>query len=176
MVTLFANGCCGNLNQRNVWWADPQKGPGESARLASILAGAVCSAWPDLRDVGSTRLRTRSEIVQVPLPEVTKADREEAREELRRTRAGQGKFMGQVKAFRVLDVDAREGKPWELEVQVVAMGDDVAIVSMPGEIFVELGLAIKRRHHSRTRTLPSWLMVRSAISRTVQRIRRAITK
>jgi len=77
------------------------------------------------------------------LPEVTKADREEAREELRRTRAGQGKFMGQVKAFRVLDVDAREGKPWELEVQVVAMGDDVAIVSMPGEIFVELGLAIK---------------------------------
>ena len=34
--------------------------------------------------------------------------------------------------------------PLEVEVQVIAFSDDVAIVSLPGEIFVELGLAIKK--------------------------------
>ena len=52
--------------------------------------------------------------------------------------------MQQVKMFRVLDVLAREGKPQDVEVQVIALGDDVAFVALPGEIFVELGLAIKK--------------------------------
>ncbi len=145
MVTLFANGCCGNLNHRNVWWADPQRGPQETARLAGILAGAVGAAMPRLAEVQTTPLRARSEIVKLALPEITDADRKDAREELRRTRDGQGKFMAQVKAFRVLDVAAREGQPWEVEVQVIALGDEIAFVSLPGEIFVELGLEIKRR-------------------------------
>ncbi len=33
--------------------------------------------------------------------------------------------------------------PLEAEVQVIAFSDDLAIVALPGEIFVELGLAIK---------------------------------
>ena len=44
----------------------------------------------------------------------------------------------------MLDVAAREGRPLEVEVQVVALGDELAWVSLPGEIFVELGLAIKQ--------------------------------
>jgi len=143
MVTLFANGCCGNLNHRNVWWADPQSSPQETARLGNILAGAVCAAWPQLAPIETSAPRIRHEIVQLPSAEITDRDRAEAREELQRTRAGQGKFMAQVKAFRVLDIDARGGKPWEVEVQVIALGADVAFVSLPGEIFVELGLAIK---------------------------------
>jgi neutral ceramidase len=43
----------------------------------------------------------------------------------------------------VLDVYGRDGKPQEVEVQVIALGQDLAWVSLPGEIFVELGLAIK---------------------------------
>jgi hypothetical protein len=83
-----------------------------------------------------------SEIVSLPLNPVTDADRDEARALVRRI--GEAKFMEQVKAFRILDVLAREGKPWEVEVQVIALGPDVAFVSLPGEIFVELGLAIKK--------------------------------
>ena len=52
--------------------------------------------------------------------------------------------MEKVEAFRVLDVAAREGRPHEVEVQVIALGDEAAWVSLPGEIFVELGLAIKK--------------------------------
>ena len=42
MVTLFANGCCGNLNHRDIQWADPQHGPREARRIGTALAGAVC--------------------------------------------------------------------------------------------------------------------------------------
>ena len=51
--------------------------------------------------------------------------------------------MEKVRAFKVLDVEARRGKPQEVELQVITLGSDLAWVSLPGEIFVELGLSIK---------------------------------
>ena len=53
--------------------------------------------------------------------------------------------MKVVRAYRALDVAARDGKPHRVEVQVLALGNDLAWVGLPGEIFVELGLAIKKR-------------------------------
>jgi hypothetical protein len=144
-LTVYANGTCGNLNHRNVWWNDPQKGPGETARLGNILVGAISAAWPRLSPMSDGPIRVASEIVKLPLPEISDADRKEAREVVRRIREPRQKFLDQVKAFRVLDVDERDGKPWEVEVQTIALGDEIAIVSLPGEIFVELGLALKAR-------------------------------
>ena len=143
MLTIFANGACGNLNHRNVWWQDGQKGPGETARLGTILAGAVAAAWPQLAEVSTAPIRSRSELVALELPPITPKEIAEARESIRSRAVQKAKFMDQVKTFRILDVLAREGRPFEVEVQVIAVGDDVAFVSLPGEIFVELGLAIK---------------------------------
>ena len=47
-------------------------------------------------------------------------------------------------AVCILDTQANKDKPLEAEVQVIAFSDDLAIVSLPGEIFVELGLALKK--------------------------------
>jgi neutral ceramidase len=52
--------------------------------------------------------------------------------------------MEQVAALKALDVAARAGQPWEVEVQVVALGKELAWVALPGEIFVELGVALKK--------------------------------
>jgi hypothetical protein len=49
-----------------------------------------------------------------------------------------------VNALKVLDVIGRDGRPLEAEVQVIVLGDDIAWVGLPGEIFVELGTAIKK--------------------------------
>ncbi|MCK5463979.1 MAG: hypothetical protein KAI95_13220, partial [Bacteroidales bacterium] len=54
-------------------------------------------------------------------------------------------FMDMVNAFKIVDVAERKGKPIEAEVQVFTLGDDFAIVSLPGEVFVELGIYIKER-------------------------------
>jgi hypothetical protein len=143
-VTLFANGCCGNLNHRNLAWADPQRGPAEARRVGTVLAGAVCKTFPLLRPVQGEGLRVKHEVVKLPLAPVTAEDLARAKEVVKRLREPKTAFLEKVRAVQVLDVAAREGRPLEVEVQVIALGDEVAWVSLPGEVFVELGLAIKK--------------------------------
>lgn len=146
MMTVFANGACGNINHVDVNWAGPQKGHSEAARLGTILAGDVFKAYTRLAPVMARGIRMRSEIVKLALPELKAGEVEAAREvEARVGSKTPPKFLEQVNAFKVLDVAAREGRPHEVEVQVIALGEDVAWVSLPGEIFVELGLEIKAK-------------------------------
>jgi Neutral/alkaline non-lysosomal ceramidase, N-terminal len=147
MVTVYTTGCCGDINHINVKWADPQHGFENSTRMGVILAGAVLEAWPGLEPVSLSPLRAKSETVPLPLPKISSADVEEARQIVKRhqdPKAKQPTFLEAVKGYKVLDVEARHGKPIDVEVQVIALGQDVAWVSLPGEIFVELGLAIKQ--------------------------------
>src|SRR5262245_15594431 len=144
MLTVFANGCCGNINHRDIAWLDPQKGPHEAHRIGTLLAATVLRATPDLKPVAADALRVRSEVVKLPLVPVTDADVAAARDIVKRVKDPKTTFLEKVKAFKVLDVAARDGKPWEVEVQVITLGDELAWVSLPGEIFVELGLAIKK--------------------------------
>jgi neutral ceramidase len=144
MVTVFANGCCGNLNHRDIQWDNRQSSPAEAKRLGTILAGAVCRTYPRLQIVPPGAIRARSEIVKLPLAPITPDDVSQARDVAQRVRDRKTTFMEKVKAFKVLDVAARHGQPLEVEVQVIALGDQVAWVSLPGEIFVELGLDLKK--------------------------------
>jgi hypothetical protein len=52
-------------------------------------------------------------------------------------------FLDLVKAAKILEVVARQGVPDDGEVQVIALGDQIAFVGLPGESFAETGLAIK---------------------------------
>ena len=141
MLTIFANGTCGNLNHFNVRWAAPQTSPEEAKRLGTILAGDVMKAYMDLKPAGDTTLRARSTIVQLPPPKVSDEEIRQAREIVKL--GGKAKFFDQVQAYKALDVAARKGKPLEAEVQVISLGRDLAWVALPGEVFVELGLSIK---------------------------------
>jgi hypothetical protein len=142
MVTIFANGACGNLNHINVEWPDPQKGTNEAHRLGTILAASVFKAYMDLTPAKDTALRVTSEIVELPLPPIM-ANQVAAARAMADRKDPRPKFMELVQTFKVLDVEARAGKPHQVEVQVIALGDEIAWVSLPGEIFVELGLSIK---------------------------------
>lgn len=145
MVTLFTIGAAGDINHLNVASADPQKGHDEAARIGKVLAGEVLRAWRQLQPLKPGTLRARSELVKLALPPLEPGDVEKAR--ALATRYGtkdEPKFLEKVWAFKTLDVAARNGQPNEVEVQVIALGDDVAWVGLPGEIFVELGLAIKQ--------------------------------
>jgi hypothetical protein len=145
MVTLFANGACGNVNHIDVNWTDPQHGPKEAQRIGTVLAADVLEAYKRLTPVQGRGLRVRRELVRLPLPSVTLEEVARARELPKQLGMKDNRgFMDKVRAYRVLDIAARQGKPLEAEIQVVALGDDIAWVSLPGEIFVELGLAIKK--------------------------------
>lgn len=142
MLTIFANGACGNLNHVNPRWADSQKGTNEANRLGTILAAAVFKAYTQLQRVTTTTLRAQSEVIDLPLPKITPDEIKEARDTASR-KDPKTKFLDLVKTFKILDVEAQQGKPRQVEVQVIALGNEVAWVSLPGEIFTELGLNIK---------------------------------
>ncbi len=142
MLTIFANGACGNINHVNVNWARPQTSPEEARRLGTILAAAVLKAYMDLKNVEDVTLRVRREAVQLPLAKFTDEELRQAREIAAR-RGANSPSLEQVKAYRILDVAAREGKPVDVDVQVMSLGRDIAWVALPGEVFVELGLSIK---------------------------------
>jgi hypothetical protein len=145
LLTVFTTGCAGDLNHIDVGWEARQKGHDEAERIGCILAGAVLETLPRLEALPGGKLQCRSAIVELPLPEVSAGEVEEARRTVERRQGGEEiPFLETVRAFRTLDVAARAGKPLEVEVQAITLGTDAAWVALPGEIFVELGLAIKR--------------------------------
>jgi neutral ceramidase len=147
MVTLFTAGCCGDVNHIDVHWKEAQSGFSNPARMGIILAGEVLRTWPRLQPVETASLRIKSTTVSLPLAELIDGDVEKARATVARMSGEVSKrppFMEMVEAFKVLDVAEQNGKPHEAEVQVIALGKEVAWVSLPGEVFTELGLAIKQ--------------------------------
>ena len=95
----------------------------------------------DLVPCADTTLRVRSRTLQLPLATITNADVRAAIEIQKQ--GSKAKFMDQVQAQKVLDVERRHGQPIAAEVQVITLGSDLAWISLPGEIFVEHGLNIK---------------------------------
>jgi hypothetical protein len=142
--TVFATGACGNINHRDIRWKDNQKGVHEAFRIATVLAGAINTSWSSLQPLADTNVQVRSEIVKLPLTPITEADIAKANEVYQRINDPKTTFPEQVNAFKVLDIVNRKGQPLEVEVQVIALGKDVAFVSLPGEVFVELGQSIKQ--------------------------------
>lgn len=146
MVTFYTSGCCGDINHIDVRWAEAQRGHENAARMGVILAAEVLKTWPRLQVQDPGALLVKSAKVKLPLAKISSEEVETARAVIARldAKGTPPAFQEQVQAFKVLDVEARRGEPIEVEVQVVALGDKIAWVSLPGEIFVELGLAIKQ--------------------------------
>jgi hypothetical protein len=147
LVAVYTTGTCGDVNHINVRWGEQQHGFANAARLGSILAAAVLRTLPTLTPVTPGILQCRSVTVPLPLPKLGPNDVEKARSAVHKGgygKPGQPTFLEFVDAFKVLDVAARHGQALEAEVQVITLGHDLAWVSLPGEIFVELGLALKQ--------------------------------
>lgn len=143
-VTLWTAGTCGDLNHINVNWSRAQKGHENAARMGIVLAGEVLRNWPNLVPVSDGPLRVCSMMVQLPLAPIDEDEVEEAGFTVRTGNdRGRDNFMKLVNAYKVLDVYGRQGKPLEVEVQAITLGNDLAWVSLPGEIFVQLGRDLK---------------------------------
>ena len=144
MLTFFANGCCGNINQVNVNWAAPQHGENDAQRVGTVLGAAVFRALPELEPRKTFAPRVRSTLVTLPRRKITDNEITEARRIADQMGKKKLAIPVMANAVCILDTLANKDTPLEAEVQVIAFSDDLAIVSLPGEIFVELGLALKK--------------------------------
>lgn len=143
--TLFTIGAAGNVNHIDNSRKQAQNGFNEAARIGGVLAGDVLKTIQAAPVVEAPALRVSDRIVKIAVPKYTPAEIEEAK----RVQGSFGKpdaapFLELVKAARILELNARQGKPLDAEVQVFTIGDQVAIVGFPGEMFAEFGLSLKQ--------------------------------
>jgi len=144
MLTLFTIGCAGNLNHIDVNTAAKQSGHQEAARIGTVLAAEVLRTLKKMERLDLGVPRMRSERVRLPLPEIRPGELDWARKITPMFGQKDGApFMDLVRAFKIVEVADRAGRPLAAEVQVITLGDRLAWVGLPGEIFTELGMMIK---------------------------------
>lgn len=141
-ISAFAAGTCGDLNHINIAAKEPVKGFDVAERLGTTLGQAVLATVPRAEMIQNPSLAVRSVKINAPLQEVTPAQLADAREKITKLGDSSTGFFVKVEAVKILDL-AEKGTNWPMEVQVFRLDSDTAIVGLPCEIFVELGLAIK---------------------------------
>lgn len=142
--SLFTIGAAGNVNHLDVTRKDPQSSFEEAARVGAVLGGDALKVIQAAPLTPVSQIKVSDRVLQFPVPQYTQEEVDWAQ----RTQASLGTahpapFLDLVKAARIIELAARHGKPLDAEVQVFTLGNDVAIVGFPGEMFAEFGLQLK---------------------------------
>ncbi len=167
MITVYTNGTSGNINHVDVNWRKQPDGFSESVRIGTIIAADVLKALSSLQRIDVNDLRVTSRVVELPVPPVKTGEIEWARNVINRYgKPDAPSFNDVVKAWRLIDLEvlkggeeARhmatttvplkdDGSALLSEVQVIKLGNELALVGFPGDALVELGLAIKQNSPS----------------------------
>jgi hypothetical protein len=145
--SLFGTGTCGDINHYDVSTRDRRS----TEELGTALARTVLAAVPDLRPV-SPALAVRSTVLQAPLQDAGLESVQGTPRDLTRITTPDRQFLEGMQAGRVRTLERlrEQGPTYPVEVQAFRLGNDLAVVTLPGEIFVELGMAIKRSSPFRT--------------------------
>ena len=136
MLSQWTYGAAGNIN--HYFLLDPlrphrTKGYDEAARIGSLIAAEIVRSYGRLRALPAAPLQVSREILNLVLNEAT-APQVAARHNHAATfKEGDGVYT------------LRDGKyTFAAEVMVITIGDEIAFVGVPGELFVELGMTIKQ--------------------------------
>ena len=170
VISIFGTGCCGDIN--HVDPSTPQRNKADF--IGESIGTSVCQQFPALSPIKKTQLHVMSQVVELPLEDVTQSEVERAIEIVALARQGGSEaLLDHVTSYKQLILDqflhrqpftetskhitwglsrslAGVGERLPVDVTVMTIGDDVAIVCLPGEVFVELGLAIKQASPFRT--------------------------
>jgi hypothetical protein len=139
-VTLFVNGCCGDINHR--LWREtrhPGEGPGKAIQMGRTYAGLAVAATEPAEPLETGECGAEMKVLKIPYY----------------TR--EAEFMAEIEALRQRDdleyfeeatirsVERwdRDGQIAEAPVQVMRLGD-LMFVGLPAEIFTMWGNEIKR--------------------------------
>jgi neutral ceramidase len=152
---LFLNGAEGDINHIDINDPTPQGGYGEAERIGKILAGAVIKVLSKMDSIRE-RLKIKTSLLKIPLRKPSKEDIERAKRLLSEVAESKSKELTafdlakgsieieRVYAKEILLLSQLDRDLEELELQSISLGD-LALVGIPGEPFVEIGLAIKEK-------------------------------
>ena len=163
LVSIFATGTCGDINH-----VDPKSRERNKADvIGNSIGDSILQQIPNLKAVNEPTLVVKSRVVTL----LQDASKEEVASSVVTLQSARRKekveFLDHVTAHKKLMLDqfrhrdpyantvehitwglsrslAGVGETIPVEVNVITIGRDFAIVCLPGEVFVELGLAIKQ--------------------------------
>ncbi len=135
MLSHFTIGAAGNINHYSL--LDPKKpyrtkSYQEAARIGTLLAAEVVRTYQRLQPITPAPVKVSREVVRLQV--------------LEEKAAALARQFGNKASFHdgELMVTLVERKyTFEAEVMVISVGDELVFIGLPGEFFVELGLAIK---------------------------------
>jgi hypothetical protein len=164
VISIFGNGCCGDINHIN-----PRRGErNKSDFIGNAIGESIEQQLGKLTPLRRADLVVKSRVVRLPLQDATKdeiahsigildaARRKEKVDFLEHVAAHNKMMLDQMRhaepfastaeyiTWGLSHTLAGVGETLPVDVTVIALGQDVAIVALPGEPFVELGLAIKQ--------------------------------
>jgi len=151
--SLFLTGSCGNLNHWDFSKPGPQRGHDtKSKQVGDSLYNSVKRALPSAKEE-TPSLATRYRVINVPVHSYTAEDLAWAKGVQSSSMSGKSEvtderqqFLNKVRKNRILTLDRlkQEGMTaLPIDIQVFRLSDNTAVVTMPGEPFVEHGLTIK---------------------------------
>ena len=170
VISIFGTGCCGDINHSNP--RSPKRNT--AGVIGTSIGDSIVRHVDRLRPLEQARLVVKSRTVKLPLQNATQEEVTRAVQTVEQAKRGEKvDFFEHVTAYKKLILDHfRHAQPytptsdhitWGLsrslggigemlpvDVTVMTIGSDVAIVCLPGEVFVELGLAIKQGSPFRT--------------------------
>jgi neutral ceramidase len=139
-LSIFGAGTCGDINHVDV----SIRGRRSAEQIGTLLSETVLQALPRLAPVEPS-LAVRSGTVAVPLQSYSSEEIAQARKDLAHVGDGAVPFLDRVRTNKIVEVSRRSASELPIEVQVFRLSRDTAVVTLPGEVFVELGLAIKQQ-------------------------------
>ncbi|NLY01348.1 MAG: hypothetical protein GXY83_35100 [Rhodopirellula sp.] len=152
-TSIFANGCCGNVN--HVDYRDRGQGRGYqmTQRVGYLLGAAAHEAINRRAAVAADRVAFSSEQVSLDRIEISDEKRQWCEKVLEEARRNPPKgcvdgLPDSYYASTLLRMSRQQHEPDAVEVAVLRVGE-AALVGLPGECFCELGLEIKRRSPAR---------------------------
>jgi hypothetical protein len=147
IIAMFVNGCCGNINP--AWIFDrPDVSPPpprvfpesleerlrETRRLGQILGGEALKALQSITDLSSeANLKIKRSNVKLP---IRKDVPENILKWIERTKVGEPDYENHQRILK--------GEDLVTEIQAIRL-NDTAILGLPGEVFVEYQLEIRRK-------------------------------
>jgi len=139
-LSLFGTGTCGDINHIDV----KEKGRRDTETIGNMLAETVLAGLADPQPVERPSLAMKSAVLEVPIQQFEPEQVARAEKDMAKAGTPEMAFLDQVKAVKIMDARQRGGVNQPMEIQAIRLSSEVALVALPGEIFVELGLAVKK--------------------------------
>jgi hypothetical protein len=153
LISIFGEGCAGDVNHFRMNTAEPEDGDTYPAVVGTTLAATIKQALPYARAIAPGQLALRSATIHSPVGPVSHAEYAAARKLMETLDRNEAEFLTMVDAWRKIfrhEYWQKYGGKLPQEVQAIRLDRDTAIVTLPHEVFVELGMAIKAASPFRT--------------------------